>query len=124
MIKKYKKWLTVTILFILFIVIILIKDYIFPIDTSKIDIRGEITDISINNGVMTILVEGNVEEDTTIDKGYMRIDSNTKIYQGKDKKVIKKEELKVGDKVEATYQGPVAESYPVQGTAKFIIKIK
>jgi beta-N-acetylhexosaminidase len=124
MVKKYKKWIIIISLFTLFILIILTQKHLFPIDTSKIDIRGEITDISINNGVMTILVEGNVEEDTTIDKGYMRIDSNTKIYQGKDKKVIKKEELKVGDKVEATYQGPVAESYPVQGTAKFIIKIK
>lgn len=124
MVKKYKKWIIIISLFTLFILIILTQKHLFPMDTNKIDIRGEITNINVSNGVMIILVEGEIEKDTTIDKGYMRIDSNTKIYQGKDKKVIKKEELKVGDKVEATYQGPVAESYPVQGTAKFIIKIK
>jgi len=124
MVKKYKKWIIIISLFTLFILIILTQKHLFPMDTNKIDIRGEITNINVSNGVMIILVEGEIEKDTTIDKGYMRIDSNTKIYQGKDKKVIKKEELKVGDKVEATYQGPVAESYPVQGTAKFIIKTK
>ncbi|MFA5602858.1 MAG: DUF3221 domain-containing protein [Bacilli bacterium] len=122
MIKKYKKWVIIVSLFTLFIVSNLTKEYLFPMDTSEIDIRGEITDIYVSNDVMTILVEGKIEEDTTIDKGYMRINGETKIYQGKNNILIEKEVLKVGDKVEAAYKGPVAESYPVQGTAKFIIK--
>lgn len=89
---------------------------------EKIDIRGEITSVVISddNKVVSILVEGELEEDTSYDKASISIDESTSIYlvAGKDK--ISVEELKEGMKVEAIFTGPVRESYPVQATAKII----
>ena len=40
---------------------------------------------------------------------------------GKDRKDAKIDDLKEGCKVEATFTGPVMESYPVQATAKEVV---
>lgn len=89
---------------------------------EKVDIRGEITgvDISNDNKIVSIMVEGELEEDTSFDKASIRIDKNTKIYMANTKTKVSTDELKEGMKVEAIFDGLVAESYPVQAKAKVI----
>jgi major membrane immunogen (membrane-anchored lipoprotein) len=89
---------------------------------DAIGMRGEVT--SITTGERTvILVEGKVEEDTTHDKASVTIKPETKIVKvGEDgtDTAAKPEDIKLFDNVEVVFDGPVAESYPVQGSAKLI----
>lgn len=90
-------------------------------EQEKIGIRGLITKVSMSDDkeVSAILVEGKVESDTIYDKAMVSIDKNTKISADTSKK-ISANELKEDMKVEIIFEGPVAESYPVQGKAKSI----
>jgi len=89
---------------------------------EKIDIRGQITSIGLsdNNEIVSILVEGELEEDTSHDKANIKIDKNTNIYLENSKNKVSVNELQVGMIVEAIFDGPIAESYPVQAKAKVI----
>ncbi|MFU0825613.1 beta-N-acetylhexosaminidase [Clostridium sp.] len=90
---------------------------------EKIGIRGEIKTVSLDDSgrISRILVEGKVEQDTQHDKASIRIKDNTKIYEKDTKKELEAASLKKGTKVEVTFEGPVAESYPVQADAKTIV---
>ena len=86
---------------------------------EKIGIRGEITEINImEEEIISILVEGDIEEDIMYDKANVEIKNSTKIY--KDEEKLRVEELKEGQTVEVIFDGAVAESHPVQGLAKSI----
>lgn len=88
---------------------------------DNIDIVGEITNITyVNNSLVGILVEGKKEENTNFDKAYIKIDKNTKIKYKVNNETIKPKDLKKGMKVEVIFEGPVAESYPVQTYGKKI----
>lgn len=84
--------------------------------------RGQITKILIdgNKAVIGIMVEGKVESDTLYDKAKVSIDNGTKIFKENSSQKLSGSELKEGMKVEVVFEGPVAESYPVQGKAKTI----
>lgn len=86
---------------------------------EKVDIRGRITNV-VNNAdnVEAILVEGELEEDTGYDKASIKITTETEIYKGTTG--ASANELQEGVTVEAIFTGLVAESYPVQATAKVI----
>ncbi|MBU5437368.1 YobA family protein [Tissierella sp. MSJ-40] len=89
---------------------------------DSIGIRGEIIEIyeSMEEGsVLTFLVEGEIEEDTSYDKASVTVDSDAKVYIGDEEGSYK--DLKEGVKIEVVFNGEVAESYPVQGTAKKIV---
>ncbi|HEX5000333.1 MAG TPA: DUF3221 domain-containing protein [Terriglobia bacterium] len=83
------------------------------------DIRGKVTSVSAN----TILIEGRVEKDTQVDKASTRVTDKTSIFRmvNGQKTPAAFRDLKVGQTVEATFVGPVAESYPVQATAGEIV---
>jgi hypothetical protein len=93
------------------------------------DIRGKITNVSpaplSNSGNIlgSILIEGAKERDTGIDKAMTRVVARTRLFKMQDGKKVEArfEDLKVGQTVEATFAGPVAESYPVQGAAAEIV---
>ena len=86
---------------------------------GTIDIRGTITNlVNIKDGI-SILVEGEKESDTQVDKASVSVGKNATILDSDNKK-IKVEEIKLGYKVEITFTGPVLESYPVQATAKTV----
>ncbi|NLX62988.1 MAG: DUF3221 domain-containing protein [Tissierellia bacterium] len=92
---------------------------------DTIGIRGEIKEIYTSEDGLTItgiLVEGEVQDDTMYDSGSITINEDTEIYMGEEE--VTPEELSVGLMVEIIFDGPVAESYPVQGTAKKIIIIE
>ncbi len=89
--------------------------------TDSIGIRGEVTSITMGENTV-ILVEGEVMDDTMYDKASVTIKPDTKILSSEDGKEtqVSPEDIKLFDTVEVVFDGPVAESYPVQGSAKLI----
>ena len=86
-----------------------------------IGIRGEIKEVYLdeeNSLVLTFLIEGEIEDDTRYDSASVTVNNSTDIYRGEEKATI--EDLEEGITVEVVFEFAVAESYPVQGTAKKI----
>lgn len=79
---------------------------------EKIAVRGTITEVTQNGDKTNILVEGEVEEDTSYDKAYVTLDENTKVYQDEKEMTIK--DLAKDMKIEVYYNGSANLSYPVQ----------
>ncbi len=99
-------------------------------DAAKVDIRGTITrlnpgdDATRKEGILGyLLVEGQKEKDTEHDKARIRVTDKTKIERLVEgaRKPAEFKDLKRGMKVQATFTGPVAESYPVQAAAGTIL---
>jgi hypothetical protein len=95
---------------------------------AKVSIRGQVSNVRPADpkaaGVLgVLLVEGAKEKDTEHDKASVRVTKDTKIEKKTDKglKPAKFEDIKKGSKVEVTFTGPVAESYPVQARAGRIV---
>lgn len=86
---------------------------------EQVGIKGKITEIHIiEEEITSVLIEGDIEENTMYDKANVAIKDSTKIY--KDDEEINVEDLEEGQIIEVIFDGPVAESHPVQGTAKTI----
>jgi hypothetical protein len=99
---------------------------LFASAAFAIDIRGKITSISVSATkatLGTILIEGEMEKGTSVDKASARVTAKTSILRMENGKKVagKFADLKVGQSVEACFTGPVSESYPVQGTASEIV---
>jgi Protein of unknown function (DUF3221) len=84
-------------------------------------IRGEIT--SVSRSAEVVLVEEDPSDESGSAKGEFAVDGETEILEQRDGDLapVAFEELRVGQVVEATYSGPVAESYPTQGVAGRIV---
>ena len=84
-------------------------------------IRGTITEVSRSAEV--VLVEEDPASRSGLAKGEFAVTDETEILEqrGEDLVPVPFEKLRVGQKVEATYAGPVAESYPTQGVAARIV---
>jgi len=83
----------------------------------KVDIRGKITALHADgSGTGAVLIEGPKAPDASHDKASVRITPRTCIRNSAGEKVTFAS-LRVGQRVEATFIGPVAESYPVQAVA-------
>jgi hypothetical protein len=84
-------------------------------------IRGFITDVS--RSAEMVLVEEDPSEEWGSAKGEFAVTEETEILERRGGKLTPAsfESLRVGLKVEATYAGPVAESYPTQGSARRIV---
>ena len=96
-------------------------------DPSDPDIRGAITtktDATDGGDVLGhLLIEGEIEPDTGFDKASTRVDGDTEIYRLVDGELEEAswDDLAEGQTVEAWFEGPVAESYPVQAYAGRIV---
>ncbi len=98
------------------------------------DIRGTITQKTSNPTFLpsgddplgTILIEGTIEPDTQFDRASVKVTGDTDIFRAVDGKMedASFHELQVGQRVEAWFRGPVAESYPVQATAGRIVVLE
>lgn len=92
---------------------------------AAVDIRGRITQhhrsATGEPPVGTIRVEGTLEGGTRYDKAQVRITRDTRIYKGRGGRRMPFNSLTIGTLVEATFTGPVAESYPVQATAAEVV---
>jgi hypothetical protein len=84
-------------------------------------IRGLITEVSRSAEV--VLVEENPSDESGSAKGQFAVTDETEILEQRDGDLapVSFEVLRVGQMVEATYAGPVAESYPTQGIAGRIV---
>jgi beta-N-acetylhexosaminidase len=89
-------------------------------DTEQISIRGEIKDIvkASNGEIESIYVEGKIEPDTQYDKAVIKLTPETVYKSHESMGHSSKHMIGKGVKVEVTFEGPVAESSPVQATAK------
>ncbi|NLZ52042.1 MAG: DUF3221 domain-containing protein [Thermoanaerobacteraceae bacterium] len=89
--------------------------------SDSVGIRGEITEIILDDDekVAAVLVEGKVESDTVYDKARVAIAKDSVILKTNGQE-LQPQDLEQGMKVEVVFQGPVAESYPVQAQAKAI----
>lgn len=90
------------------------------------DIRGRVTEIVVTTSsgaggpvpmVGKILVEGEVEPDTSYDRAWVTVTPDTQIYRGPRGERVNFTAIKRGALVEVVFTGPVMESYPVQATA-------
>jgi hypothetical protein len=84
-------------------------------------IRGVITEVSRSAEV--VLVEEDPSDESGSAKGQFAVTGETEILEQRDEDLVPVsfEALRVGQMVEATYAGPVAESYPTQGIAGRIV---
>lgn len=102
-------------------------------DAARADIRGIITQIrpadapSRQQGLYgVILIEGQVEADTTYDKAAVTITDKTIVLEqlGAPRRPATFDTLKVGDRVQARFTGPVMQSYPAQATASQVMILR
>lgn len=98
--------------------------------SGRVDIRGTITSVSAAEGearengtVGMVLIEGVLEEDTSYDRASVTVTDKTEILErsGEELRTVDFHELQEGQRVEATFTGPVAESYPVQARASRVV---
>ncbi len=84
-------------------------------------VRGVITDVSRSAEV--VIVEEDPSDGWGSAKGEFAVTEETEILEqrGEDLVPVPFENLRVGQMVEATYAGPVAESYPTRGIADRIV---
>lgn len=97
-----------------------------PDGPGKADIRGKVTNvygIKARGLVGGLLIEGVQEKDTGYDRASVKVPTTAKVYRfkGGKKTEVKFADIKKGDRVQATFVGPVAESYPVQATAGEVV---
>lgn len=84
------------------------------------DIRGMITNVSVENDGVVILIEGEIEEDTSYDRASVTVNQQTQISRRQGGSVTL-DDLQNGVQVEACFSGPVMESYPVQAEADGVV---
>lgn len=99
-----------------------------PAQAAGADVRGTITSLTMGEGgagdmLGTILIEGEVEPDTSHDRASVTITNQTQIFDGRtgEQQAIGFEALQMGQRVEARFVGPVLESYPVQAGASQVV---
>jgi hypothetical protein len=99
-------------------------------DEKKVSIRGSLasagqaSEEEKKTGLLgNLLVEGTKDKDAEYDKAMVKVTKGTKIYRqiGGELREASFDDLKGGVKVEIWFQGPVAESFPVQATAGKIV---
>lgn len=84
---------------------------------SAVGIRGDVTEVSMSGGELTMLVEAAAGTDYGMyDKANVRVGADTVVVTQNGKSAAM-EQINIGDSVEVVFGGPVAESYPVQGRA-------
>jgi hypothetical protein len=91
------------------------------------DIRGVITQVDYqNNQVVKILVQGQIEPDTTYDTAYIDVAATTQVFVQKGNSIVpgSVKDLVEKNRVEAFFVGPIRTSNPVQATAEKIVVIE
>jgi hypothetical protein len=98
-----------------------------PTAEATVDARGKIMQFHLASygepPLGTILVEGD-GADARYARAQVRITRETKVYQSRGGKRIPYNHLHVDDVVEVTFEGPVAESDPVQAVAAEIVLVR
>jgi hypothetical protein len=101
-----------------------------PLPVLAADIVGRITLVTSTTDRLastSIVIQGPKMASTPIDKAMVRVTSETKVFRralvgGNVTSVpAKPADLQMGQMVEATFAGPVAMTYPAQGTASEVV---
>lgn len=97
-----------------------------PDPPGPLDIRGVVTSLARGGqggAVATLRIAGAKMPDTRYDKAVVTLTSATRLYQREPygRSLVPLESLRLGDKVEVRFAGPVAESYPVQARAAEVL---
>lgn len=96
-------------------------------DTNIVGIRGIVEEVKVQDTFAkkgTLFVKGAVYSDTVYDKAYVSMDDTTLVFHATDTKEeepLSVVDIKKGEYIDVYFEGPVMESYPVQGKAKKII---
>jgi hypothetical protein len=85
------------------------------IDIEEFDIIGKIVSIDRTGEHTVIMVEGDITQWSSYDKASISIDENTLITV--NEKQVDAGSLYIGMRIAVVFEGPVAESYPVQAYA-------
>ncbi len=113
-----------TVVVLILIVVVAIGSHLYSRgnhdNNEKIGIRGIVTNIMNNGDEGTMLVEGSIEVDTMYDKALVRIAKDTLIQKDNMSRLFEITDIEEGSMVEVIFEGAVAESYPVQGTAAVV----
>lgn len=85
-------------------------------------IRGTITELVQGKDGITFRVEGTIDQDTSYDKASVTATRETIVTRRGVNTLVALDftEIQLGQKVEVTFKGAVAESYPVQAKAQAI----
>jgi predicted transcriptional regulator len=115
--KTYVRILLIAV----FLLVACQKQDIQKIPSTQPDVRGNITNLKKTNskkkeGVAEVLVEAVEGVETNHTKASLRIDNKT-LIEGLDGSTLRPEQLQEGQMVEAWFEDPVMESYPVQAHA-------
>jgi len=97
-----------------------------PANSGQADIRGNITTLEPLNGSRDIIGIILIESTINTDKARTTITDKTRILvqEGDKQRPADFAALQVGQTVEATFTGPIAESYPVQATAGQVVILR
>lgn len=93
---------------------------------SKADIRGTITSIHTaasdknSAAIGAIFISGSIGSTKTVNQASITVTTGTGIYRLTNGKAVKTgfDAMEVGQTAQATFEGPVLESFPVQATAR------
>ena len=98
-------------------------DSVAVLPDAEPGIRGVITKSDSNVGSRFILVEENPGDAAGSQKAAVRLTDQTKIYRrsGSSFEAIGHAEVALGKRVRVWFEGPVAESYPIQGAAAVVL---
>ena len=98
------------------------RDYENAMKNEVLGIRGTVTEITRDaaSKIKSIKVEGKMEGDTSYDQAFVKITEDTLVFSEKTGEKIDGNNLDKGAVVEIVFAGGVNESYPVQGSAKYI----
>lgn len=89
---------------------------------EEIGVIGVVKDITVDGGVTSIIVEGQMENDTKYDIANIFIDKDTIIKNGDSDTLVNASDIKEGQKVEVVFRGIDEQSYPITGDA-YSVKI-
>ncbi len=91
------------------------------------DLRGEITEIgrAAGSDIVKILVEARPGKQDGSDKAYVFVLGDKSVLQRQNDtyKRARTADLETGHQVEIWFDGPVAESYPLQGNAEMVVVV-
>lgn len=94
-----------------------------PVPSETPGIRGTLTQLSSSNDGGTLLIEREAGSTAGVARASVRLTSKTLLVRP-DGQRMSFREFATGQTVEAWFEGPVAESDPVQATAKAVRLVK
>lgn len=115
--KSKKVWLVGIILIVLALTLVILR--FWPQLANEVAIQGVITQIQpADDGIVALIETPSGDQVLQYDKASVRIHYRTPIFLERER--IDVQQLETGMYVAVAFEGAVAESYPVQGSAQTV----